>query len=176
MKDSKIPAILLIFVIIVSGCTQKQNTNKQTKGVEGEITGVTDGDTYSFTSTQGEKYTVRLEGVDTPETYQENSPRYWACNLNKSYLKDWGYKATDFATQKFNQTQAEMIKKETGPYGRQIAKLNVQYQGEEKSISRILLENGYATTYNPAEFPEKQEYLNLEEKVREERKGLWQAC
>lgn len=173
MNSKTISTILLTVAILVSGCTQNNNNNST---LEGEITGVTDGDTYSFTSNKGEKYTVRLEGVDTPETYQENSPEYWACNLNKSYLKDWGYKATDFAKENFNQTQAKMSKKEKGPYDRQIAKLTIQYQGEEKSISRILLENGYATTYNPAEFPEKQKYLNLEEKVRGERKGLWQAC
>jgi len=138
-----------------------------------EVIEVIDGDTIKVEQSDRVR-TVRLKDVDTPETSGYNSPeefkqvpsRNWKC------LEDWGYKAKDFVDREIGEQVVIEYRKgvltvERGSFGRLLADIRLK-QGNE-TLSQVLIENGYARAYG-------EEHLQLEEKARNESKGLWREC
>lgn len=161
----------LAAVILVSGCIGNFEEDQK---IEGTLTEIIDGDTYDFESNSGKEYRIRILGVDTPEVFDDNDPEFWAnCNFNETYLTEWGRKSTEFVEDNFEGKQAIIEKRGIDPYDRQRAKVYVQ---DEESLSRILLREGYANVFTARSFPEMQEYIDLEEDARQNRKGIWKEC
>lgn len=175
MKKPTIPKTILTILtltIITAGCVE-QSEEKQNNKIQGEITNTIDGDTYDFTTSQGNEYRVRILGVDTPETFGNNEPRYWGnCQFNQTYLEEWGEKSTVFIRENYEGEEGLMEKRGEDPYQRQRAKLYFN----KTSLSRTLLKEGYANTFTARDFPEKESYLDLEEKARENKVGIWENC
>lgn len=176
MNNQPVLQMLLIFTLLVSGCVDPANEEVGESGerIEGVFTNIVDGDTYDFRSESGTEYRIRILGVDTPEVYSDNDPEFWEdCGFDEEYLKEWGEKSTDFVKDNYDGAEVEIEKRGIDPYDRQRAKVFTQ---DNSSLSRILLNEGYANTFTARAFPEMNEYLELERNAREKRKGIWEGC
>jgi len=149
----KIFILLTMIIAAFVGCGQNVETTqppKQTYDLQGKVTRVADGDTFTITN-NGKKYKIRMFGIDAPESNQQHgkeSTKY----LSKIILhKQVGIKIVD-----------------KDKYDRIIGK--VYYN--DRDINQEMLESGHAWFY---EYHAKNEngYRNAHENARKERKGLW---
>jgi len=162
-------AILGAAVFIAADFSEKpgsysSNTSRVVDGdtleVEGEFTG-----------------TVRLLGVDTPETYSSNSPGEFRLEdtlENRDCLENWGEKATEFAE---NYTQNKQVKisldpesDRRGDYGRLLAYIETENSSE--TLNYLLVEKGLARVYE-SDFQELDRYRSAEELANEQDLGVW---
>lgn len=138
-----------------------------------EVVSVTDGDTLEVT---GEiDATVRLLGVDTPETGSSNHPSEFGVRdtlENRECLRKWGEKAKNHTSKRL---KSESIKLELDPesdrrgdYNRLLAYVKT----ENTSINQELVSKGFARVYE-TDFKYLKQYQRLEKEAREKEKGLW---
>lgn len=138
-----------------------------------EVVEVVDGDTLKVEYGGGTR-SVRLKGVDTPETAGYNSPEEFegVSTQNWQCLEKWGYNAKDFVKQKVGNKAVIEYRKgvltvEEGSFGRLLA--DVRLESKNKALSLLLMEEGFARSYG-------DEYLEVEERARNKSKGLWGEC
>jgi len=146
-----------------------------------KITKVMDGDTVYAVALNGSKYKVRLLGVDTPETYKENRPDEYILldgipitDLN--WLKEWGYKAKDFAKTNLENKMVivvfDNIAPKKGYYGRYLTYIFINNIGNLEDFNKKLLLNGYARVY-VSKFEKLEEYRQAEYFAKSHYIGLW---
>lgn len=134
---------------------------------------VIDGDTVEA-SVNSSDVTVRLLGVDTPETQMENNPSEYGLEDNQDVrrcLDNWGAKATEYAERFITSDTAirtDRLSSNYGDYNRLLAYV----ENSNGSLNRELVRKGYGRVYE-SEFTELENYLELEEQAREQRRGLW---
>ncbi len=114
----------------------------------------------------GETYTVRLIGIDTPESVKPNSP-----------VECFGRESSAAAEALLADAEVRLVKdvEETDRYGRL---LRYVYLGEETANGRLVV-NGYAHAYTyPPNVRHSDLYLQLEREARDDDRGLWspQTC
>ncbi len=137
---------------------------------------VVDGDTLEFNSS-GRTDTVRLLGVDTPETLSANNPEEYGFEdslESRECLSRYASKAENFASEfvggKTVEISTDAKSDRRGDYGRLLA--YVKTVKHDKNLNERLLEEGYARVYS-SEFSRREKFRLLEEKAREEDRGLW---
>lgn len=138
---------------------------------------VIDGDTMEVQFPDGEIDTIRLLGVDTPETYDQNDPEEFEGIPNNTagadWLAQWGDRATTFATEELADEEVRIAvdpeADRRGDFGRLLVYL---YTDDEESFNERLLENGLARMYD-TEFSERSTYEQLETEAQREGVGLW---
>lgn len=144
-------------------------------GVSAEVVAVVDGDTVEV-SVDGDTETVRLVGVDTPETHVDTAPAEFEgvpdTEAGRACLRRHGERATEFARSELaGETVRLVADPETdrrGDYGRLL--LYVLVDGA--SFNRRLVETGHARVFTSG-FSRQPEYLDLEATAREADRGLW---
>jgi len=140
------------------------------------VTRVIDGDTIEVAFPNGETDTVRLLGVDTPETtYDSVTPGEFGIPdtaAGRDHLHAWGQRATRYATETL---AGETVRIETDPdadrrggFGRLLA--YVYLDGE--NVNERLLANGYARLYDTP-FSLRDAFRETEREARAESVGLW---
>lgn len=166
-KEIFLSLLILSAALFISIEPQNQAIYR-TNGVE-----TVDGDTVDV---KGEiNTTVRLLGVDTPETKAKNKPEEFKLQNtegNRECLKKWGETATEF-TENFTSSgnvklRTDPVSDERGAYGRLLAYV----EKDSKTLGEELLRKGYARVYE-AEFTRINKYRNIAESAREKEKGLW---
>lgn len=172
MDKSNLLKTLIILSILSSGCISVEFTGNQYS--IHKVTESVDGDTVKVNSSEGEK-TVRLVGVNTPETYGENNPGYF--NLedterNRQCLRKIGEEATNYVESLLvNRTvkvRTDSIEDNEGSYGRELRYIIVN----ETTLGEKLLRKGYATVY-PSNFEMREKFHRLETKAAEREIGVW---
>jgi len=126
------------------------------------VSRVIDGDTVEITN-QNEKFTVRLIGVDTPETV---SPR--------SEMECFGTAASNFTKTTLLSQKVKLVADETqgdtDRYGRLLRYIYIN----EELFNAQLIKHGFANEYTykvPYRF--QKEFQQLEQKARELSLGIW---
>lgn len=148
------------------------------EGVAVEIVSITDGDTMDVRFPDGSIETIRLLGVDTPETsVTQVEPDDWGMKDttdSRDWLANWGEKATNYAEERLSgeiyiKTDPEADRR--GYYGRLLV---YAYQSESSDISfnRRLLENGYARYYS-SQFSKQSTFKKAESEARASSTGAW---
>ena len=117
----------------------------------GRLVEVTDGDTYTVRRSIGGTVTIRLRGVDAPESAQS-----------------YGTAATRAARQYVGGKSVRVAVEEIGRYGRAVA--SIQVQGGD--LGAMLIRGGYAWHYRQYA-PGETEYARLERQARSAGRGLW---
>lgn len=145
------------------------------------VTDVVDGDTMDVRMPDGSTDTIRLLGVDTPETSaSETAPEDWeeipTSDDSRRWLADWGGQATSFAEERVS-TGSEIyieVDEEADRRGSFDRLLVYAYQDEEAdtSFNLRLLEEGYARVYD-SEFSKRAEFDLTEIQARDAEKGAW---
>ena len=141
-----------------------------------EVTRVVDGDTMEVRFPNGEVDTLRLLGVDTPETYGSNDPAEFEGIPNsvagEDHLANWGDRASSFAT---DELDGETVRIEVDPqadrrgsYGRPLVYLYVDGQ----DFNRQLIDQGLARMYDSS-FSKRSVYTSAERQAQQDDVGLW---
>ena len=137
---------------------------------------VVDGDTMEVRFPNGEVDTLRLLGVDTPETFGQNDPAEFEgipeSTAGRDHLANWGDRATEFAT---DELDGEQVRIETDPqadrrgsYGR----LLVYLYKDGTDFNRQLIDRGLARMYDSS-FSKRSDYTDAEAQAQREDVGLW---
>lgn len=140
-----------------------------TNAVYYKVTSVSDGDTIKV-NINGKTETVRLIGVDTPETKDPRKP-----------VQCFGKQASDFTTQQLNGTDVRLepdtTQQERDKYGRL---LRYVYMPNGTLFNELLVSSGYAYEYtyqnNPYQFHD--DFIKAQRVAQIEGRGLWseQSC
>ena len=139
---------------------------------------IIDGDTIEVQLPTGLRDTVRLIGVDTPETSKSNSADEYEGITDVACLDMWGTKATEFTESylleaTLNQysvvLESDPLTGQRGYYNRLLAYLIVN----DIDFNAILIRNGYARVYIEESFSTVSEYLLLQKSARDNNLGLW---
>jgi micrococcal nuclease len=143
------------------------------------VTRVIDGDTVEVEFAGGETDTVRLIGVDTPETSlgdvspdeYEGIPETQAA---RDHLYNWGQRASEFATDELDGQQVRVVTDgegdRRGSFGRLLAYI---YYDDETNFNRQLLNEGYARVYDSS-FSLREQFDSTEEQARSNDVSLWE--
>ena len=138
-----------------------------------EVTRVVDGDTVEVRITErsdgpgaglaeiGETYSVRLIGIDTPESVKPGSP-----------VECFGKEASS-ATNSLLDGQTVTLVKDVEETDRYERLLRYVYLGEEMANARLVL-NGYASAYTyPPNVRHSRLLMELQRDARDNNRGLW---
>jgi micrococcal nuclease len=122
---------------------------------------VVDGDTVVLTM-EGRAVTVRLVGVDTPETVHPSKP-----------VERFGKEASAF-TRKLLAGKSVSIERDPGGsardrYGRELAYLRL----DGTDVNREIIARGYGFAYTKYPFARREDYRTPEREAREAKRGLW---
>lgn len=174
LKKYKTKIILITIIIIAcssaayfSGDTQSFYANKIPKidsKKSYEVIHVSDGDTFEI-RIDGQTVTIRMLGIDTPETIDPRKP-----------VQCFGKEASDatkemldghFVTLVTDSTQSI-----TDKYGRLLAYV---YRDDGLFMNQFLLANGYAREYTYGKaYKMQKDFRKLEREAKREKKGLWE--
>ena len=141
------------------------------------VTHVVDGDTVDVRYENGSTETVRLLGVDTPETPPNTvSPTEFEgvpdTDAGREHLTAWGGRATEFAERKVAGREVRLVVDNAadrrGGYGRLLGYIYV----DGENFNHLLITNGYARLYE-SEFQYRDRFAAAEATAQQEGVGLW---
>jgi endonuclease YncB( thermonuclease family) len=115
------------------------------------VTQVTDGDTYDVRRSIGGTVTIRLHGIDAPESSQP-----------------YGRAATRAARRIVGEKNVRVAVEDIGRYGRAVARIEVG----GGDLGALLIQRGLAWHYEQYA-PNETEYARLERQARNANRGLW---
>lgn len=160
-------AILVIFVVAIfdnywpTSVGSSTQTNLINNGYF-QVERVVDGDTFVYLD-QGVQKTVRLLGVDTPETKDPRKP-----------VQCYGQEASDETKMLI---EGKIVRLEADPQAQNLDKyqrdLRYVYLPDGAMLNRILVAEGFAFATPEYPFGLKEEFVNLEKEANIERKGMW---
>jgi len=198
MRRTRLVALVgVVLLVALAGCTgspadepatpeepntKSTETTTMPDAVDGEsvtvtVTRVIDGDTMEIEYANGTEDTVRLLGVDTPETTLSRvSPDEFAgisdTTAGRDHLFNWGEQATIFAEDELEARQVEIVfdpdSDRRGYFGRLLVYLYV----DGENFNGRLLGEGYARTYD-SQFSLREEFVALEQEAQATDVGLW---
>lgn len=124
-----------------------------------------DGDTISV-DMNGKKETVRMIGVDTPETHKPNTPVQCYGPAAAAYTK------TIIGTNKVR-LQSDPQSTDRDRYDRL---LRYVYLPDGRLVQKELIANGYGFAYTQFPFTKSDEFVQAQESAKSANKGLWGNC
>jgi len=129
------------------------------------VTNFIDGDTIAV-DMNGSSETIRMIGVDTPETHRPNTP-----------VQCFGPQAAEYTKQLIGKNrvrlQADPLDTNRDRYGRL---LRYVYLPDGRLLERELIANGYGFAYTSFPFTKSDEFEMLETQAKTTKKGLWASC
>ncbi len=124
-----------------------------------------DGDTIAV-NMNGAVETVRMIGVDTPETHRPNTP-----------VQCYGPEAADYTKRVIGsgkvRLEADPLDTNRDRYGRL---LRYVYLSDGSLLEAKLIAEGYGFAYTLFPFEKKAEFSTYEDQAQAAHKGLWSAC
>lgn len=130
-----------------------------------EIVRFSDGDTIAV-NMNGREETVRMIGVDTPETHAPGKPVQCYGPAASAYTKQL------IGTQKVR-LEADPANQNRDRYDRL---LRYVYLPDGQLVQASIIQNGYGFAYTSFPFTKKDEFVTLEASAKTEAKGLWANC
>jgi micrococcal nuclease len=131
------------------------------------VTKVVDGDTIHIDAYDGNHLTttVRLIGVDTPETRKPNSPVMY-------YGPEASAVVTELADGKRVTIWLDTVTGTRDKYGRLLAYAKLP---DGRVLNEVIISEGYGYAYTDFKHGSSQKYSQLEASARRAKKGLWAA-
>ena len=152
---------LIGFAILVAGLASLI-TSAQLDPVTARVDWVIDGDTIRVRF-QGSSYTVRLIGVDTPET-KHPPPKA---------VQYFGREASAFTKAHLEGKTVALVRDPAGDSADRYGRLLRYVLLDGDNFNARLIREGYAHAYRGASFSKRQEFIQLEEQTRRRGIGLW---
>lgn len=145
-------------------------------GLTGEVVRVVDGDTIEVLFSGGATERVRLIGVDVPEIFSDNNPGEYGDITDTECLRDWGMRATEFATGLVSGREVRVFVDLTAGvrdrFGRMLA--YVEVGGDD--LGAALVSAGMARVYAEGVSSREPGYLALQSEAAAAGAGLWGDC
>jgi micrococcal nuclease len=124
-----------------------------------------DGDTIAV-KMSGKTETVRMIGVDTPETHKPNTP-----------VQCYGPAAAAFTKNLIGENkirlESDSQNQDRDRYGRL---LRYVYLADGRLVEKELILGGYGFAYTSFPFTKKDEFVAYEKQAQAANKGLWRNC
>jgi len=158
MMPRLVPVLLFAFLAACSSSLPSEPTVVESPQALPVVTRVIDGDTIVVEGVG----TVRLIGVDTPETVDPRRP-----------VGYFGKEASDFAKQLATgkRVRLEFDQDRTDRYGRTLA--YVYLQPENLLLNAEIIRQGYGFAYTRFPFRMMEQFRAFEREAREAGRGLW---
>jgi len=161
----------------VSPGTATLTAGETTLGPTVEVVEVVDGDTIDIRYDNGSTDTVRLLGVDTPETYVENDPAEFEgvpdTDAGRACLEAAGENATDFLRDRVDDRIRLVFDDESdrrGGYGR----LHAYVRVDGTNLNYRLLTTGHARLYDST-FGLRERFAAAETDAQDAGRGVWRC-
>lgn len=141
------------------------------------VSRVVDGDTSEVRFEDGEEDTVRLLGVDTPETIASNEDpdRYDGIPDNtdgRDWLLNWGLEAKEYVRGQLDDEQIRVVtdpeSDKRGSFGRLLAYIYL----DGSNVNQLLLEKGLARVYDSS-FSFCEDFYQIEAAAQADDRGVW---
>lgn len=160
MKRASI-AIVVFLSVFIATCA----TAELPEPITATVLHAVDGDTIKI-SIDGREDTVRLIGVDTPETVHPNKPVEFFGREASAFT----HRMADGKTVRLEFDQASAATKHRDRYGRLLAYV---FLPDGTLLNSEIIRQGYGHAYTKYPFSRKQEFVAIEREARAERRGLW---
>lgn len=178
MSKRRLQRIVISLVLLAAGSTtyyvqshnQAQESapsstiNLQQPGYY-KVTHVSDGDTVSV-DMNGKTESIRMIGVDTPESVKPNSP-----------VQCFGREASDFTKKHLSNTTVRL---DADPAGdnrdRYDRLLRYVYLQDGTLWNQKLIEEGYGFAYLSFQFSKQADFAASQAKAKDAKLGLWSTC
>jgi micrococcal nuclease len=167
----KFQLVIFLFFVFLVAATQSgwlkdgSQTLQQAQPGLYSINHFIDGDTIAV-NMNGSVETIRMIGVDTPETHKPNTP-----------VQCYGPQAADFTKNLIGSNsvrlQADPLDTNRDRYGRL---LRYVYLPDGRMVETELIKNGYGFAYTLFPFQMKDEFISGMQSAQAAKKGLWSAC
>jgi endonuclease YncB( thermonuclease family) len=151
MNLARCICVALLVGILATGTVAPATAQDSGAEVAGKVVRVLDGDTFEVRRPDGQTLTVRLFGVDAPESDQP-----------------FGAEATQAAQRYVGGARVRLTVRETGAYGRTIGRLHIQ----GRSLAQLLVRDGLAW-HSDRYAPNETTLARLERRARNANRGLW---
>lgn len=145
----RLPSLLAALLLLVPSVAPAQVQPGQSFAAR--IVEVTDGDTFDAQRSDGQTFTIRLHGVDAPESAQP-----------------YGTIATRKARQYVQGKRVRVSVEDVGRYGRAVARITVQ----GGDLGAMMIRDGLGWWYRQYA-PNESEYARLQKQARRGGRGLW---
>lgn len=177
----RVHAALLALLLLTAGCVSVGSA-PSSPGAESRtatVTEVVDGDTLEVRFADGSTDTVRLLGVDSPETAADNEPGEFEgvpeTEAGRRCLARAGQNATAFMARVVGDAtvavRTDPVADRRGDYGRLLAYIELQ---NGTDVNERLLERGHARVYDST-FSRSEPYYAAESAAQTGRRGLWRC-
>lgn len=165
MKKRYYSLIVVIIVIVIIFFVIKKDSIAFSADALYKIDKVIDGDTF-VTSLDGKEVTVRMKGVDTPETKDPRKPV-------QCFGKEASHKTKELLEGKLVRLISD--KTDTSIFDKYGRALMYVYRDDGLFVNEYLLKEGYAHeyTYGNGSYEMQKAFKKLEKQAREEKMGLW---
>jgi micrococcal nuclease len=144
--------------------TPTQKIEQQNPGLYTVIR-FSDGDTITV-DMNGQQETVRMIGIDTPETHHPDRPVECYGPAASAYTKNL------IGEQKVR-LEADPTNQNRDRYDRL---LRYVYLPDGRLVQEEIIKNGYGFAYTLFPFTKKEQFVDFEKKAESEAKGLWGNC
>lgn len=174
---------VLIVVVVFAGCSAvgdlpievEVQTDDPSDSVQVVVQYVIDGDTLVVVFPDGHEDTVRLLGVDTPESGDTNPDEFEGVpdsEAGRACLRSWAENATAYLQRavagRTVTLEFDALAKRRGYYDRLLAYVVV----DNTTINRDLVAEGYARLYDTS-FEARSTYAALEQEAQAANRGVW---
>lgn len=178
--------VLIYLVVLVAGCStavpvgddgsMATVTVGPDDGRLATVTDVVDGDTVDVRFANGTTDTVRLLGIDSPETHAENTPDEYEgvpdTAAGRECLRAAGQRATEALRSRIGENRIRVVTDPVadrrGSYGRLLAYVYL----DGRNLNEWLVARGHARVYD-TEFSKRAAFDSAEATAQAERRGLW---
>lgn len=129
------------------------------------VTRFSDGDTITV-DMNGTKETIRMIGVDTPETHDPDVPVQCYGPAASAYTKN-------LIGKNKVRLEADPTNQNRDRYDRL---LRYVYLPDGRLVQAEIIKNGYGFAYTLFPFTKSKEFVSLQEQAKGQNKGLWSNC
>lgn len=184
-SDYKVSAVFFALLLLISvagaGIFVLLNPPEESETRNATVLRVVDADTLEVEFEDGERDTIRLLGMDSPEISVDNQPSEFEDVPNDSTggecLRDWGFKAKEYVESRLPRNITVVYDSESpqrGGYDRLLAYVYVN-SSDSRSLNLELISKGYARVYD-SEFTRRSTFYEAEEEAQRNAIGLWECA
>ncbi len=164
-REFKRKITYLVALILLASCANAQQPSGSTDSAAATVLKVIDGDTIVL-KLQSQTETVRLLGIDTPETVHPNKP-----------VECFGPEASAFIKATLKRGTTVKLVRDVEPRDRFQRLLVYLYLADGTLFNQLLIERGFARTLNiEPNTAFATQFAHHESNARNRRVGLWQSC
>ncbi|KUG14134.1 endonucleasenuclease-like [hydrocarbon metagenome] len=136
---------------------------------------IVDGDTIRVAFPDGSQETVRILGIDTPETTVDgNDPGKFDDASDARLLALWGEEAAQYTVERLDDRDITIMSDRAAGtrdrYGRILAYITLP---DGSDFGEDLVEQGLARVYTPESFARKDRYLSMQQQAMHAGRGIW---